>query len=158
MEFLFFNKKSHNYKDLFKTYTEDDFAHYHCDICEMPYKSKIDALNCCSQKKVKFLEILDKWNIKPKKLLKNIDKLDEMFQRFEFGRKKNNLLWGCEYYPFYNLIFLKTLQDWNGINDFVVSDITSIGLYKPKDYYRNVWRSWCQRKAREIKRVEVADK
>ena len=154
MEFLYFNDKDHKYQDLFKTCGENDFEHYHCDICKIPYKSKVDALNCCSSKKVKFLEILKRHGVKYKRLLKNIDKLDELFQKIEFGRSKHNLLWGSEYYPFYNLLFLETLQKWDGEKDFVLADITGMGLYNPKDYYSKYWSRWCHTKALEIKLTE----
>lgn len=150
MDFLNFNLQLHKYEDLFKIYDDEDFNHYHCDICEQPYKSKVDALKCCSQKKIKFLEILDKNNIEPKKLLKNIDKLDEMFQKIEFGRNKHNLLCGEEFYPFYNLLFLKTLQEWNGIDEWYISDITGMGLYNPKDFYKKLFGKWAHVKAKEI--------
>ena len=153
MDFLYFNNKKHKYQDLFKTYGEEDFAHYHCDICETPHKSKIAALNCCSHKKVKLLELLKKKNIKPMRLLKNIGKLDEMFQKLEFGRSKHNLLCGEEYCPFYNELFFKNLQEWDGINGYEITDIINIGLYKPQDCYQFYSQSMYTR-AREIKLEE----
>lgn len=153
MDFLYFNNKKHKYQDLFKTYNEEDFAHYHCDICETPHKSKIAALNCCSHKKVRLLELLEKHCINHKRLLKNINKLDEIFQKIEFGRDKHNMLCGPEYYPFYNEMFLKTLQEWDGITGYEITDIINMGSYPPKDCYQ-FYNKIMYMKAKEIKLEE----
>ena len=150
MEFLNFNNKKHKYQDLFKTYSEEEFTHYHCDICETPHKSKVAALNCCSDKKVKFIEILKKNKIKPNRLFKNIEKLDDMFQQVEFGRDKSSFLSGSEYNPFYNL-FYEELQEWDVQYDLF--DIIRMGIYKPRRCYQ--FYSWhMHEKALEIKYAE----
>lgn len=150
MEFLHFNNKKHKYQDMFKTYGEEEFTHFHCEICETPHNSKAAAIACCSEKKAKFIEILEKHKIKPKRLFRNIYKLDNMFQQIEFGRDKHSYLIGSEYNPFYNL-FNERLQEWD--TNYYLYDIVEMGVFKPKKCY-GLFSDHMHEQALEIKYAE----
>jgi len=121
MEFLVYEQKYKNYKEMFVNNDSKYDDHHHCDICEKQYPIKAEALMCCGKKKAKLIDFIKTQNfalhkkVSIKKILRNIDKLDNMFQKKEFNGKN---LCGGEYYPFYNIFFQEALQKW----DILLSD------------------------------------
>lgn len=137
MDFLRYEQKNKNYIEMF-THSGEDFEHYHCDMCEQPYPTRSLALECCKEKKAIIIEWMRERGITTKTLYNNINKLDRMFQKKEFGRI--NMV-GVEFYPFSNRIE-DGIKDFDGINSFTVDktnpiwDIVQIGTLSIKKCYK----------------------
>lgn len=137
MDFLIYEQNKKDYIEMF-THSGGDFQHYHCDICEQPYPIKSQALKCCGTKKASIISWMRAKKIKPKELYRNIDKLDRMFQKKEFGRTK---MVGTEFYPFSNKIErgIKEFEEHIGCvcdSSHCLWNIIKIGSMSPKECYK----------------------
>ncbi len=131
MDFLMYEKKYKNYNEMF-TNRDEEFEHYHCDLCETSHRTKSEALACCANKKSKIIQVLKEAHINPVKFFNKISKLDFAFQKKYFG---STSLLGAKYYPFYNVILINAFQNLESGDTEDIYHLAKMSIKNILNYY-----------------------